>query len=163
MKRLLVLAVLLSACAGGGTETTARPAIVLPRVLPVDVAIAPILAAPARDAGVITFGVAYDPDTLGIPKPLTRFKRTYPEIAWGAHLSRGVVAPYVTWTVAMLSATGVETTMFSVEEPIDGADVTVLANSGNLALLVGNLAGTYVMRYLHAREVLAEGTFTLVK
>jgi hypothetical protein len=163
MKRLLVLVLLLSACGGGGTEATARPAIVQPRVLPVDAAIAPILAAPARETGVITFGVAYDPDTLGIAKPLTRFKRTYPEIAWGAHLSRGVAASYVTWTVAMLSDTGVETTVFSVEEPIDGADVTVLANSGNLALLVGNQAGTYVMRYLHAREVLAEGTFTLVK
>jgi hypothetical protein len=28
---------------------------------------------------------------------------------------------------------------------------------------VGNVAGTYVMRYLDAGEVLAEGTFALVK
>ena len=163
MKRLLVLVLLLSACGGGGTEATARPAIVQPRILPVDAAIAPILAAPAQDAGVITFGVAYDADTLAIPKPLTRFKRTYPDIAWAAQLSRGVAAAFVTWTVLQRSTTGVETTLFSVEEPVDGEEVTALANSGNLALLVGNKAGTYVMRYLHAREVLAEGTFTLVK
>jgi hypothetical protein len=31
------------------------------------------------------------------------------------------------------------------------------------ALRVGNVAGTYAMRYLDAGEVLAEGTFTLVK
>lgn len=163
MKRLLAVALLLAACGGGGTEATARPAIVQPRVLPADAVIAPILAAPAHETGVITFGVAFDPDTLAIPKPVTRFKRTYPTIAWDAQLSRGVDAASVTWTVARRSSDGVETTVFAVDEPVDRSQVTVLANSGNLALLVGNKAGTYVMRYLHAREVLAEGIFTLVK
>jgi hypothetical protein len=84
-------------------------------------------------------------------------------IAWGAHLSRGVAAEFLTWSVASRSDSGLETTVFAVEEPIDGLDVTVLANSGNLARLVDHEPGTYVMRYTHDREVLAEGTFTVVE
>jgi hypothetical protein len=107
--------------------------------------------------------VGYDPKTLAISKPLTRFKRTYPEIAWGARLTHGVTAYFVTWEVARRSASGIETPVFSVEEPVDGSDVTILANAGDLALLVDKKAGDYVMRYLNGREVLAEGIFTLVK
>jgi hypothetical protein len=163
MKALIALALLLSACGGGGTETTARPAIVQPEALPVDEVIAPLIVEPEPGAGVITFGVGFDPTTLAIPKPLTRFKRTFPEIAWGARLTHGVTAYFVTWEVARRSASGIETPIFSVEEPIDGSDVTILANAGDLALLVDKKAGDYVMRYLNGREVLAEGIFTLVK
>ena len=163
MKGLIVLALVVSACGQGGAETTARPALVQPQAVPADVVIAPIDAPPEQGVGVITFGVAYDPETLSIPEPLTRFKRTYPEIAWGANLTRGVAATFVTWEVAKRSTSGSEKTVFSVDEPIDGSDITILANSGDLALLVANTAGTYVMRYLDSREVLAEGTFTLVK
>ena len=95
--------------------------------------------------------------------PLTRFARSYPEIAWSADLTRGVNAAFVTWVVASQSRSGVEETIFSVEEPIDHSDVTVLANSGDLALLVDKKAGSYVMRYMDSGEILAEGTFTLVK
>ena len=126
-------------------------------------AIAPILPTDDASPGAIIFGKAYDALTLEIEQPLTRFKRTYPEIAWGAHLSRGVAAEFLTWSVASRSDSGVETTVFEVEEPIDGFDVMVFANSANLARLVGNEPGTYVMRYTHVREVLAEGTFTVVK
>ena len=122
-----------------------------------------IAPAPAPVTGVITFGIAYDPDTLDIPKPLTRFKRTYPVIAWSADLSHGVKAAFVTWLVVRRSESGAEETVFDVEEPIDDPNVTSLANSGALASHVHNVAGTYVMRYLDAHEVLAEGTFTLVK
>ena len=45
----------------------------------------------------------------------------------------------------------------------DGSSVTNLANAGNLAAHVDNVAGTYVMRYLNGREILAEGAFTLVE
>lgn len=163
MKALIVISLLLCACGGGGTETTARPALVQPQAVPADDVIAPIIVAPEPGSGVITFGVRFDPATLTIPTPLTRFKRTYPKIAWGAQLPHGVHAPYLTWSVARRSASGNETPVFSVDEPIDGSDVTVLANSGDLALLLGNKAGDYVMRYADEREVLAEGTFTLVK
>lgn len=163
LKALFALVLVLSACGGGGTEATARPALVQPEALPADVAIAPIEVVPEPETGVITFGTAYDPSTLAIPTPLTRFKRTYPVIAWGTHLTSGVTAPSLTWSVARRSASGKETQVFSVDEPIDGSDVTVLANSGDLALLVDNQAGDYVMRYLDGRVLLAEGLFTLVK
>jgi hypothetical protein len=163
MTALIAIALVLSACGGVGTEATARPALVQPQALPAEEAIAPIVVAPESGLAVITFGVRYDPATLEIPTPLTRFKRTFPEIAWGARLPRGVTAYFVTWSVARRSASGNETPVFSVEEPIDGPDVTVLANSGDLALLLGNKAGDYVMRYSDSNELLAEGSFTLVK
>ncbi len=109
------------------------------------------------------FGTAYDPKTLRIAKPLTRFKRTFPEIAWSANLSRGVNAAEMSWVVVRRSTAGVEKAVFDVDETVDGPDVVKVANAGDLALCVGNVAGTYVMRYVDAGEVLAEGTFTLVK
>ncbi len=123
------------------------------------------MIAPIQEAvtGVITFGTSYDPDTLDIPEPLTRFKRTFPTIAWSAELAHGVNSAFVSWVVVRLAETGDEETMFDVEEPIDDASITNLANAGNLALHVDNVAGTYVMRYLNGYEVLAEGVFTLVE
>ena len=113
--------------------------------------------------GIITFGTAYDPKTLRIAKPLTKFKRTFPEIAWSADLSRGVDAASMSWIVVRRSASGAEKAIFNVDEPIDGPDILKVANAGDLASIVGNVPGTYVMRYVDAGEVLAEGTFTLVK
>ena len=123
----------------------------------------PIAARPAAVIGVITFGTSYDPETLDIPEPLTRFKRTYPLIAWSADLSRGVDAAFVWWVVVRRSELGEEEIMFEVEEPIDDSSVTNLANSGALAFHVDNVAGSYVMRYIDSGEVLAEGLFTLVE
>lgn len=164
MKRLVVIAALLVlGCGGAGADRTAAPALVQPEAQDAAAAIAPILPPDDISPGVITFGKAYDALTLEIAQPLTRFKRTYPLIAWGAHLSRGVAAEFLTWSVASRSDSGLETTVFAVEEPIDGLDVTVLANSGDLARLVDHEPGTYVMRYTHDREVLAEGTFTVVE
>jgi len=160
VKRLIAVALFLSACGGGGTEATAAPALV--RVPQYEVDIAAFAPAPDGGTGVIAFGITVDPDTFQIPKALTRFKRTYPEIAWSANLTRAVDSPFVTWVVARQSTSGVEKTLFDVEEPTDPG-VTILANSGDLAALVDNAPGTYVMRYLDSKEVLAEGTFTLVK
>jgi hypothetical protein len=112
---------------------------------------------------VITFGTAYDPKTLQIAKPLTRFKRTFREIAWSADLSRGVDAASMSWVVVRRSTSGVEKAVFDVDEPIDGPGIRTVANAGDLASIVGNVAGTYVMRYVDSGEVLAEGIFTLVK
>jgi hypothetical protein len=164
MKRFVVIAALVVlGCGGGGADRTAAPALSHPEAQDAAAAIAPILPADDTSPGVITFGKAYDALTLEIAQPLTRFKRTFPLIAWGAHLSHGVAAEFLTWSVASRSDSGVETTVFAVDEPIDGFDVTVLANSGNLARLVDHEPGTYVMRYTDVREVLAEGTFTVVE
>ena len=162
MKRLAILIFVLAACGGEGVYATAAPALIRPA--PVEdaaVAIAPIHE-PAP-TGVITFGTSYDPDTLGIPEPLGRFKRTFPRIAWSAVLAHGVNSTFLSWVVVLQTETGAEETVFDVEEPIDDASIINLANAGNLASHLGNVAGTYVMRYLNGREVLAEGVFTLVE
>ena len=161
MRRLIAIALLLSGCGDVGAYATAAPALV--RAAPGLDAVAQVAPAQEIVTGVITFGIAYDPETLAIPKPLTRFKRTYPTIAWSADLSRGVQAATLSWVVVRRSDSGLEKVVFNVDEPIDDSSVTTLANSGDLALLVGNVAGTYVMRYLDSLEVLAEGVFTLVK
>ncbi|MGZ8439090.1 MAG: hypothetical protein ACXWXR_11200 [Candidatus Limnocylindrales bacterium] len=158
---MIAIILLVSACGGGIIEATAAPALIQ---APAGVnAIAPIAPAPRTVPGVITFGTAYDPNTLEMAKPLTRFKRTFPEIAWSAHLSRGVDAASMSWVVVRRSTSGVEKAVFDVDEPADGPSIRTVANAGDLALCVGNVAGTYVMRYVDAGEVLAEGTFTLVK
>jgi hypothetical protein len=156
-----MLAFVLAACGGDGIYATAAPALVRPESGQDAVA----MIAPIEEAaiGVITFGTSYDPDTLDIPEPLTRFKRTFPRIAWSADLAHGVNGAFVSWVVVRLAETGDEETMFDVEEPIDDPSVTSLANAGNLAAHVENVAGTYVMRYLNGREILAEGVFTLVE
>jgi hypothetical protein len=165
--RLIAIALFLSACAGGSLAGAATPVparIAAAEVVVADeVVMAELVPVPENRTGLISFGVAYDPETLEIPKPLTRFKRTYPTIAWSAVLTRGVPAAFVTWVVVSQSESGAEEVLISEEEVIDDPDLTILVNSGDLASLVDNLAGTYVMRYVDSRETLAEGTFRLVK
>jgi hypothetical protein len=160
VKRLLAITFVLASCGSGYTFPTAAPALVLPDE--VEDAITVIEQVPEPSVGVITFGTSYDPETLDIPEPLTRFKRTYPVIAWSAVLGRGVDAAFVTWLVVRQSESGTEEIMFEVEEPIDDSSMNILANSSSLTFHVDHVAGMYVMRYLDAREVLAEGAFTLV-
>jgi hypothetical protein len=160
VKRLVAVIFCVAACGGEGLYATAAPAIV--RLEPAADAVVMVEPIREADVGVITFGKSYDPETLDIPEPLTRFKRTFPRIAWSADLAHGVRDAFVSWVVVRRTEAGTEETMFDVEEPVDDASVTNLANSGNLALHVDNVAGTYVMRYLNGREVLAEGIFTLV-
>lgn len=157
----MAIALLLSACADASAYPTAAPALV--RTVPVEDAIVLIAPDSQSEIGAIMFGTSFDPETLDIPKPLTRFKRTFPVIAWSASLSRGVTAGFVTWTVVRQSELGDNEIMFEVEEPIDDSSLTTLANSGSLTFHVDYIPGTYVMRYVDADEVLAEGTFTLVK
>ncbi len=166
MKRLLAVALMLSACGGGYIYPTAAPAIVFPdQVDDATVEDAAVEIAPVVETfiGLITFGTSYDLKTLDIPKPLTRFKRTYRQIAWSADLARGVNGAFVSWTVVRRSESGEEETMFEVDEPMEDSTVTNLANSGDLASIVGNRAGMYVMRYIDSGEILAAGTFTLVE
>lgn len=161
MKRLMAITLLLSGCADANAYPSAAPAL----MRPVSVEQAMVSMTPDQKiaVGVITFGTSLDPETRDIPKPLTRFRRTYPLIAWSADLSRGVDAAFVSWVVVRQSESGAEELVFDVEWPIDDASDTHLATTGSLAFHVDNIAGTYVMRYMDSLEVLAEGTFTLVK
>lgn len=158
--RLIAIVLLVSACGSGNAFATAAPALVKAQA-GVDI-IAPITPPASTVPGVITFGTRYDLKTLRVTKPLTRFKRTFPEIAWSAELNRGVDAASISWVVVRRSASGVEKPMFDVDQSIDGPDIRTVANAGDLARSLGNVAGTYVMRYVDAGDVLAEGTFTLV-
>jgi hypothetical protein len=159
--RLIAIVLLVSACGDASIDATAAPALV--QAAPGVDAIAQFDPIRNDVPGVITFGIAYDPSTLRIAKPLTRFKRTFPQIAWSADLGPEIAAASLSWVVVRRSQSGVEKTVFEVEEPIDDATTTMVANAGDLALLVENVAGTYVMRYLDSREIRAEGTFVLVK
>ena len=161
MRRLVAIALLVSACADPSAYPTAAPALV--REVAAEDAIVMIAPITEPVIGVITFGTSFDPTSLSIRKPLTRFKSTFPVIAWSASLSRGVNAAFVSWTVVRRSESGDEEVIFDVEEPIDDPTLITLANAGALTFHVHNVPGTYVMRYVDGREVLAEGTFTLVK
>lgn len=167
----VIIALIVLAVLGGGAllftrmrvdQTLVDVASALPTARPtVFVAAAP--APVYGGSGIITFGTAYDPDTLLISKPTSRFKRTYPEIAWSAELTRGAGSTTMTWIIASQSASGTEVTLLNQEQTVSNPDFDLLANVADLAFLVDNKAGTYVMRYIESGEVLAEGTFTLVK
>lgn len=119
--------------------------------------------APVAGTGVVTFGTSYDPDDLSIPDPRTRFKSTYSPIAWSASLIEPAGATSLTFVIASQSATGVERIIIKEDVDVSDPAFDVMANQADLALVVGRVSGTYVVRYLRGSTVLAEGTFTLVK
>lgn len=159
MKRLIAIALLVAACGGGGgaaatvTPTEAPAAEVTPDPTP----------DPEIGTGVIDFGLGYDPDTLRITEPRTRFKRTFDDIAYSASLLEPIGATSITFIIASQSKTGIERTLIKEEVDVSIPDADRLANQLDLAFLVDNKAGTYVVRFVRDGDVLAEGTFTLVK
>lgn len=159
MKRLILAAALVFAgCSGGGTGATVTDA---PTEEPT------FTAEPTIDEyenlGVISFGKSFDEDTLEIVDERTKFKTTVKKIAWSAYLSRTVGATSMELVIASQSKSGSERVIISEEVDISNPESDLFANSANLALLVDNKAGKYVMRYIESGDVLAEGTFTLVK
>lgn len=114
------------------------------------------------DGGTITFGTEYNAD-LFIDKPLTRFKRTIKTIAWSAVFTRAANATSVEWIVASQSASGSERVVVKRDVEMSNPEADLIANDGDLAFVLDNKAGTYVMRYIESGDILAEGTFTLVK
>jgi hypothetical protein len=113
--------------------------------------------------GVITFGTAFDPDTLAITKPVSQFKATSKSIAWSASLTESADATSLTFIIASQSTSGTERVIIKQEVDVSNPDSDTFANDADLALLVDRKKGTYVMRYLRDSKVLAEGTFTLTK
>jgi hypothetical protein len=112
---------------------------------------------------VITFGTAIDPETLAIVRPYAKFKLNYPAIAWSARFTRPVGVTSITLVIVQLAAGGAEEAIVSEAVPIADPTATILANITDLAALVDNDPGTYVMRYVRSVEVLATGSFTLVE
>lgn len=151
---VLLIALLVAAC--GSASATRAPN-------PTDRATPEPVITDEPFVGIVTFGLDYDPDTLEIIKPTVRFKATYPEIAYAAWLSEPAQAATLRLVVASQSPSGSERVIIDEEVPVSNPDADLFANKLDLATLVGNEPGTYVMRYLRDADVLAEGTFTLVK
>ena len=161
MKRWFAIALLVAACTGEGAAAPAGPG--AGQAEPSDV-VTPEPGSTVEDGpGVITFGTAIDPDTLSIAQPFTKFQRTYPAIAWSARFARPIGVASITLVIVKPSRSGGEETMLSEAVPIADPDGTILTNIADLAALVDNRPGTYVMRYVRSVEVLAAGTFTLVE
>ena len=156
MRRLIGIALLVAACGGGGASATDAPTD-SPVMTPDPTPESPF------GTGVITFGTKYDADTLFIVDPRERFRRTFKPIAWSASLSEPVGATSFELIIASQSKAGVEKTLIREDIDVSNPDNDVFANKVDLASLVDNKAGTYVMRYVRDGEILAEGTFTLVK
>jgi hypothetical protein len=158
MKRWFAIALLVGACTAEGPGAPGAGQVEPSSILK-----------PAPDAsvesgpGVITFGTAIDPDTLAIVKPYAKFKRTYPAIAWSAAFTRPIGLASINLVIVRLSRAGAEETMLSEAVPIADPEATILTNVIDLAALVDNDPGTYVMRYVRSVEVLAAGTFILVE
>lgn len=157
MRTVIALIALLTAgCSRGGAEV-ATPTPVTP---------APVVTEAPPDLsglGIIEFGTSYDEDSLTIPKPTARFKRTIKSIAWSAQLTEPANATSLELIVASVSKTGVEKVIVKTDVDVSDPDFSIFANEVDLGLLLDRKAGTYVMRYLRESKVLAEGEFTLVK
>lgn len=162
MLTMVLVAVAVAGCGGATIQKTdqpAPPAVSTPA--PTDELPAPALLG---GTGVITFGTAYDPDTLTVTKPVTRFKATYKgEIAWSASLAEPAGSTTLEIALTRRSKGGAEETIFQEQVPIANPEFDTLANQIDLLLLVDRKAGTYVMRYIREGTVLAEGEFTVVK
>ena len=154
MRRLLIVAALVVAGCGGGQAAVAPTVeIVVPDPTP----------EPVIGSGIVTFGTAYDPDTLLITKPLTTFKLKTKTIAWSASFSEPAGATSIEMILASVSKTGAETVLIQTPTSVSSPEFDLLANKADLVTLVGGKAGTYVLRYLRGSTILAEGTFTLTK
>lgn len=148
MKRLLLLGItslLVMAC-GSGTA-----------VLPP----ATVEATAAPAGGLITFGSGVDPDQLTILTPAETFSATSKEISYSASLSEPAGATTLTIVFASVKDSGVEYFIYQEDVSISNPTFGVFANTADLALVVGNTPGRYVMRFMREATVLAEGFFTL--
>jgi hypothetical protein len=114
------------------------------------------------ESGVISFGTGYDPETLQIRGEKTRF-RVNEKIAWSASLSEAIGATTIELAISKRSAGGSERSLYNVDVDVSNPDFDVVANKLALGTILEG-PGTYVMRYINTDgEVLAEGTFRLVR
>ena len=155
---LLVAAFLLASCGSGSQPAT--PTATAAVVATPEPSIAPVVD---PMAGIVEFGAKLDQDNVEIQKPRDSFKRTVKKIAWVAHLSEPAGGTSLTFIIAKRSKSGAETVLEKLDVPIADPSFDTLGNAVDLASVVGNKAGTYVLRYLRDGTVLAEGTFQLTK
>lgn len=164
MKRLVpvALVVVLAACNAGArsSQSTTPTERATPTEAPMEAATeAPTPEPTDSGAGIITFGTAFDEETLEITKP----KKTFgldDEIAWSAYLVEPVGDTSVTFILAKVSKGGSESIQLSQDVDVSSPDSDLFANKVALGGLLDG-KGTYVMRYVREGTVLAEGEFTL--
>lgn len=162
MKRLFAVALVCAVLVGCGGAVVATPTPTpIPETTPEPTP--EVTPEPIGGTGIVAFGTGYDPDTLAITGPKSSFKRTVATIAYSASLIEPVGATTVTIIIASHSATGVEKTIVKTDVDVSSPDSDTFANKLDLAGLVNNVAGTYVMRYLRGATLLAEGQFILTK
>lgn len=113
--------------------------------------------------GEIVFGLEYDPGSLLIAAPRTRFKTTFHPIAWSAALNGPVDSTELDLVISRRSAAGVETTLHGETLSISNVQAELIAASTDFGALVGAQEGDYVMRLFRDNHVIAQGTFTLVR
>lgn len=153
---ILVAALLVAGCSSSPAAVTQAPVVEQPTL-------APTVAPQVEGLGVITFGSTYDEDSLLIAKPKSEFKKSVKNIAWSAQFSEPAGATTLKVVLAKVSKGGAESIIDSADVEISSPDFSLIANKADLAGIVDNKAGTYVLRYLRDATVLAEGQFKLTK
>ena len=155
-----IVAALLAAVLLAGCASAPRPAPTpTPRVLSPDDFPTP----EPPPIGLITFGQRYDETNQRAREVRTRFTAADSDIAWSAALAQAIGTRSLTLVIASRSPAGVETVVIRAAVPVSNPAAEVFAEKANLTKMLGNKPGTYVMRYFRDGDVLAEGTFTLVK
>ena len=114
-------------------------------------------------AGKIEFGADFDPDSLEIIRPASRFHATSRHIAYVAHLLDSAGATELTLTLTRRASGGAETTIYSWVIEVANPDFDTFANWYDFAAFADRELGTYVLRIVREGRLLAEGSFQLVK
>jgi polyisoprenoid-binding protein YceI len=152
----LAIAVLAAGCSGAA----ATPTIVYVTPTPAATAVPP--AAPADpNLGKVAFGTHFNATTLLIDKGSATFSRTASQVCWSADLSASPTHATVRQLIVRIGSGGVETAVRSQNDEVSNADMNLWANCEPFQAEVGNVKGTYVLRFLDGVKVLAEGRFVL--
>lgn len=148
---------------GGGVAATPRTTPVpTARSTPAPTEAPGVVGAGQAGIGEVLFGTGFDSDAFAVTGATSRFKVTYPEISYQATLSRAPGADELTMTISRRSGSG-ETVAFTIPITMGNPTFNQLANSFDIATMVDNKAGQYVMRFVAGGEVVAEGEFELVR
>jgi hypothetical protein len=136
-----------------------------PAVTPAPRALSPSdFATPAPPKiGLITFGKGFDKANERAQDVRTQFKATDPGVAWSAAFTESVGTPRLDLVISSRSSTGVETVLVRKRVTVRDPSAQVVAVLDDLAKMVDRKPGKYVMRYYRDANILAEGTFAIVK
>ena len=157
MVALVVVAALVAGCSGGG----ATPIVVYVTPTPAAVTLAPPAAPVDPNLGKVDFGTHFNATTLVIDKGSATFSRTASQVCWSADLAASPTHSTVRQLIVRVGAGGVETAVRSQSDEVSNADMNLWANCEPFQAEVGNVKGTYVLRFLDGVKVLAEGRFVL--